>query len=445
MSWDSLEKIVQADDELELVLRDVGRTKIATVKMNKSNVLIVKKKKNSYNLSVSINYIQSDEEKKRIADKYGLRISNGNYWGKEVSNLDNKDILEIIMEMKEIINEDLVKDMDSRVITFNEDLVSGGLVSLADIVRGDDELELCYRGNSGKGNITIYMHNHMVLKIEKYNDNSGYKFSVSINHAETDDEKNKLAQDYGLKITNDGYYWKKDSEVNDAETKELIADIKKMIEKYFINTMNFLNGKKATGTKKFPIEAEKVRQQELFSLKEMQETNNGYFMYDLEFARPYKDRAAADIAKLAGEKNKPDFSALKFEGGKASTLVIGEVKTMKNSCEAGTANMLEHLEKMISVVNPVGIDNKKFLKDRMIEAVGLFNSYKDAGLRGLDPKGNYNIDIKKFEIMLVFTDETINFAQKYKQTAQKLINSSGSSVDYVISVWTYDGKQLNEI
>lgn len=340
-----------------------------------------------------------------------------------------------------------MKDLDSRVVSFNQDLCAGGpLENIAKIVNEDKDLELCYRGNSGAGNITIYMHNHIVLRIEKYKRDDAFKLTVSINHI---DEKLDMVKKrsiymkfkFSSKFEN-GYWWKKVSEIDYQEISELINEMKWAISKFFENTHSFLNNEKFDRKNNFKIEAEKVRQQELFAL--LNNTKNGYFMYDLEFARPYKDTNAANIAKMKGVKNKPDFLALKFENGEARTLVLGEVKTMKNSCETGSASMKEHLTKMLSVVQPEADEDKKFLNNRKEEAVGLFNSYKEANLRGLEKDKDYKIEIDQYEIMLIFTDETIKFVENYKVIADQYKNSEELN-NCSISVCSYNLNDRNQI
>lgn len=339
------------------------------------------------------------------------------------------------------------KDIDSRVISFNQDLSVGGpLESIAKIVSEDDDLELCYRGNSKPENITIYMHNHIVLRIEKYKRDDAFKLTVSINHIDEkiDMEKKRSIYDkfeFSSKFE-DSYWWKKVSVMDYQEVLELIKEMKRAISKFFENTHSFLNNEKVERKNDFHIEAEKVRQQELFTL--LNNTENGYFIYDLEFARPYKDAKAANIAKMEGVKNKPDFLALKFANRESSTLVLGEVKTMKGSCEKGSASMNEHLRKMISVVKPTAADDKKFLNNRKVEAVGLFNDYKDANLRGLEKDKDYKIEIDQYEIMLIFTDETIRFAEDYKVIADQYKNSEELN-NCSISVWTYNPNDENQI
>lgn len=340
-----------------------------------------------------------------------------------------------------------MRDIDSRVVSFNQDLCAGGLLeNIAKIVNEDKDLELCYRGNSGAGNITIYMHNHIVLRIEKYKRDSGFKLTVSINHIDEKIDmirKKEIYEKFQFSSKFEAsYWWKKVTVIDYKEVLELIKEMKWAISKFFENTQKFLMNEKIERKDSFRIEAEKVRQQELFVL--LNNTDNGYFMYDLEFARPYKDANAANIAKMKGVKNKPDFLALKFENGEASKLVLGEVKTMEASCETGSSSMKEHLEKMLSVVQPEADEDKKFLYNRKEEAVGLFNSYKEANLRGLEKDKDYKIEIDQYEIMLIFTDETIKFVENYKVIADQYNNSEELN-NCSISVWSYNPNDRNQI
>ncbi|SKB93248.1 hypothetical protein SAMN06296386_109115 [Lachnospiraceae bacterium] len=139
-------------------------------------------------------------------------------------------------------------------------------------------------------------------------------------------------------------------------------------------------------------------QQELFLNNQF--TDDGIFIYDMEFHQP-KIKDTVINEKLCNlKKNEPDLLGIRFCNGKAVSLCLIEVKANERSLE-GTSGVDAHMKGMedYSQIN-------ELMMDRKIEACKIINQFKDLNLYNLD-KEEYTVDdfIKiGIEIIFVFSD-----------------------------------------
>ena len=104
---------------------------------------------------------------------------------------------------------------DGRFISFNDELRPGGsLYGLRDLVAANDDLELCYRGNSGD-KIVIYYKNHSMFDIVNLKRSQNqYKLTVSFNHARYEEDWQKklenLYSNYNFRKSSKGNFGDKD-------------------------------------------------------------------------------------------------------------------------------------------------------------------------------------------------------------------------------------------
>lgn len=308
---------------------------------------------------------------------------------------------------------------DSRSIDFVDEFLSGGkLYGFRKIIEKaktqGNHLELCFRGNSGNV-VIIYYNNHILFKIYKTKDD--FILELSFNHARYTKgwkiEQSKLEKLGFRKYSNKNKIMK--FQTNGLYEDEFITkvyDVMMLIMKdYFcalkqIDEFRKSDNLEQTNRKK-PSYIEKIRQQELMRI--LNDTKNGYFVYDLEFEQPHKN---IEERKKDLFVNKPDMLAIKFKDGEPEKLTFIEVKSKKKSCY-GKCGLDDH-----------GVDMKEYIKQsenlyaRKKEACEIINDYAKLGLRGLDSEVRFeqsqfdNIDV---EILFVFTDEAISFYNKHKE------------------------------
>ena len=227
----------------------------------------------------------------------------------------------------------------------NELKDNGGFSEFLKFVKKhEDKLAICFRGNSSPKYVGIYYKNHYVWKLS-ITQNKELKVTISFNHARyteewreilkslydnynfrivcpsdklkdsydisdnffTEDNKLKLeglikAFEKGLKCQ-DGYLTVTQKKYNYDFVEGTFELLEKIIDDHFNTELTkdeFKNNPNAI----HPEKLEKKRQHEIF-LKN-QNSNNGLFIYDLEFTQP-------NAKKIGLEKNQPDMLAIRFE------------------------------------------------------------------------------------------------------------------------------------
>lgn len=294
----------------------------------------------------------------------------------------------------------------------------GCLHSFVELVKDKEELELCFRGNTGK-QCSIYYNNHEFFKISLVNHQP--RLSFNMNHArywhELDARNGFIKQK--KELNHYGLIWK---ESDDQKNRWVISDgrlytrddlealykiRKKMMKSYFSideNDLNdvFVKERRAKITDKLKVE--KKEQQKIMS----NNTNckNGYYVYDMEYAQPFKSKKVREIYKnITGDtkQNKPDLLAIRFEEGKPKALVFIELKSTEAAMK-GKSGAISH---MIGMRNYVENSlNKEFIDNRKKEAYGMMLSYQQLGIHNCNchiVKEDFE-NISEIELLLVLTD-----------------------------------------
>lgn len=349
---------------------------------------------------------------------------------------------------------------DSRMISFLNDLEEkGNLRAVVDFVKNskEQELEICFRGNSKPESITIYKNNHMVWNIMKSGDNS-YVIDISLNHARyTSDWKKqvtdmiKVNNEFAgktcpvIKKTNDNYcyvgYFKSNplNKVNNTFLKETYKVIDSLFGDYFDGQKNidvFKKEKLAASyvPKNKKVYEEKIKQQELYT-KILNGINSEYLAYDLEFVQP----------ELKEGSNQPDMFAIKKLADNKFKIVLVEVKSTESAC-TGKSGLVNHLNGMIEYIK---VNN--YMNSRKMDAINIVNAFRKLGLRGtgndfeiLD-KG-FTIDMfEGIEILFILTGEkekgAIDYFERIKKAKSKTYKSfqavCKNSKDYDICLKKY--------
>jgi hypothetical protein len=301
---------------------------------------------------------------------------------------------------------------DSRRISYVEEFMPGGsLHEFTRLVKENSLLELCFRGNSGDVAI-VYYNNHILFTIKPHG--KGFNIGISFNHARYTEKwqvEEKKLMDLGFKKCGNTGRMQFTLSSSQGNVVDQAYDIMLPILKdYFyadkkIDFFRESKGEPQTGKNKPPY-IEKIRQQEL--MRNLKNTGNGYFIYDLEFEQPYTDRGAKTADK---NNNKPDMLAVKFKDSRPYRLVFIEVKSNYASC-LNKSGFDEHFNKMREYIK-----QNANIEIRRKDALGIIRDYARLELRGLDKKAVLNDDdfLKlETEILFIFTDEAIGYYEENK-------------------------------
>ena len=317
---------------------------------------------------------------------------------------------------------------DGRFISFNADLEPGGLLQgLRDLVAENKDLQLCYRGNSGD-EIVVYYNNHMMFKVKKYSEkykNKQFLLTISFNHARyekgwqemlDDLQKNHHFEKGGKKKIADkgdrGYLDCRFNNSNDIKWKALYGLLKRLIDSFFAPASEEVIDYFKEGHPLVPkkVLTEKQRQQLIFS--ENANCDNGYFIYDMEFATPHKD---TDAAKKDKNNNEPDMLAIKYENHKPVKLVFIEVKSNEKACTNQKSGACQHIRKTAGALAGFFKTGKdEYIKVRKDDAKKIINGYASIKLHGLNKEPDLDFDNIDVEMLMVFTDEAVSWVKTKK-------------------------------
>lgn len=323
---------------------------------------------------------------------------------------------------------DKKKKEDRRFISYNHDLEPGGLLQgLRDLLDANEDLQLCYRGNSGD-EIVVYYNNHIMFKVKKYKNkykNKQFLLTISFNHARyekdwqeilDDLQKNHHFEKGGKKKIADegdgGYLSCGFNNSDDIKWEDLYGLLKRLMDSFFApaneKVIDYFKEGQPLVTKKKHLE--KQWQQRIF----FGNTNcdNGYFIYDMEFARPHEDKQAVKNDK---NNNEPDMLAIKYENHKPVKLVFIEVKSTVKACTNPKSGACEHIRKTAGALDDFFKTRKdEYVETRKGDAEKIIEGYASIKLHGLNEKPE--LDFKKIdmdiEILMVFTDEAVEWARK---------------------------------
>ena len=318
----------------------------------------------------------------------------------------------------------------------------GSLHPFVELVNDHDDLELCFRGNSGR-QCTIYYNNHEFFKISLVGRANKPRLSFNMNHARyykassKDELISQLENDFDLKYKE--YDEGKSRRVEADDIKKCVNNIealynirKSIMESYFAcesDRKDLFEPNREVKDEPYK-HIEKCEQQKLMSANTR--CKDGYYIYDMEFAQPYKSKDLKEIyKKITGseKQNKPDSLAVKFDAdGKPEKLVFVELKSTYNAMK-GNSSAVAHMFGMRNYINcPL---NREFIEHRKKEAYEIIKCYKALGLHHCtaDVDGLANeeafMNIKDIELLLVISDNTPN----QKDSALSFYKEHKDSID----------------
>lgn len=273
------------------------------------------------------------------------------------------------------------------------------------------ELCLCYRGNSINGkktkkneSIQIYYANRVVFKLYR---NGRFEINMNVcKHA------GKMFDDLEKKLKNLGINsYKFNIKDKDISITSIYESMRPLLKNYL----------KAENNKN---EIEKIRQQEL--LLGLNNTQNGYFVYDSEYNQTFTDDGEKKMYKkhvndeykkyynlnYKDEDNKvnnPDLLAFRFNKSKIESIVLIEVKSTKDAIE-GDSGVKKHLFFMDDYIK---YENHGFINTRIEEGKMILhhNCYLGVQNKKIDDKQVEKILKQKpkyAEILFIFTDNCIS-------------------------------------
>ncbi len=320
-----------------------------------------------------------------------------------------------------------------RTIDFFDELLNdGSLYWFAQLVKGDENLELLFRGNSGdNGKVCIYYKNNIVFKLAVSKVKRNVSITINYDHLRYTEDYRTIISKYNKEFLfpikepkrkknscGIGYVSKsvgrEEAKIlfNDDYVKGLYMLIKSAMEDFFNpkktkDQFRETLAMKQTGRAK-PNYLEKVKQQLYFKSKSC--LKDGLFVYDLEYKEAFsgteektKEMSSRKISKI----NKPDALGIRFDmNGIPIKLALIELKS-KPSAEKGSSGTVEHLEGMMEAMTKTD-----FMKDRIKEAKEILDYYKKLELKGLS-RGTKIPDLEQFinpldkpEIIVVYTDDS---------------------------------------
>ena len=351
---------------------------------------------------------------------------------------------------------------DCRAISseFFNQFKDGNLKPFVDLVKEyPEQLTLCFRANSDPEQVTIYYNNHAVFTIT--NQIKSVNMSVNPNifryHPNAKEKLGELVKK-GFSNVNFDMLSIKDKNKNGSCSVQFKNSIFKQIDKqvsfewldslydnqlrvafetYFdkehsidqfkkwVNTNHpKYKGKIKQNTKKQKLE--KIRQQQLFAI--MKQFENGYLVYDLEFALKHDELSQKKMDMSTGVSNMPDMLAIRFGSDcKPEALVFVEVKSTKSAC-TGKSGVKKHIESM-------GIFPLDRLPSRCDEAFQIIEYYYELGLVSLPEKPKREDYVllakqKKLENIIIFTDEAVDWWKSPRR--KKVFSEEPIGIEYEI-------------
>lgn len=325
--------------------------------------------------------------------------------------------------------------LDNRAKNIPEELIdalnAGTLKGILENVKNNNNLHLCFRGNSTPPSVIIYYNNHIVLRISylrrgPHNDN--FKIAVSANHSKSEEKRalleelrNKYQFNIPKKLNEEDInrlsypycYISKNATLNSSFFKDLCNLMINVIDSFF--------GKNNKKVKYI----EKKRQHELFT--NLVEQADGYYAYDLEFSQKYVSQAAREAE---GKQNHPDMLGIRYENGLPKALTLIEVKSTRAACKDKTTGLEIHISGMIDYLKSA------HMKDRKQEAIDIIDLYKRLNIHQAPkslPNSTQNIG---YEIIVILTDGAIKYyEQEYVKKGKSLNNNK-------IRIYKWDNNTL---
>lgn len=294
---------------------------------------------------------------------------------------------------------------------FNVVAEGGPLHDVVRFVKEHEELELCFRGNSGNGNINIYYKNHLVFKIRGTSENPIVEISANQGRYTPDwhEEYEKLRLNLSVVLDEEknsckikqGDYVKIEPENGKYDLEKFWNSswsvLKGILDNYFSAEQNVDQYRKDFGLGRDrlkDLKIEKQAQQRLFT--KFNSCEKGFYFYDLEYMQK---------GDTSNNKNKPDALAIEYINGVATSLVYVEVKSKTGSI-GGNSGLEKHLQGMYKYINESKGNGD--LKNRLIEVQEILDQYRKLEIRPVPhPFTEEEVQNlrKNQKIMVVLTDE----------------------------------------
>lgn len=285
-----------------------------------------------------------------------------------------------------------------------------------------EELELCFRGNSDPGYITIYYKNHIVFRISgtdinpkveistnqgRYTENwhdeyliLGLDLSIKEVKKKNPNKNSKVKYVYSYVIKQGDYVQikPKSGKYDYGFWQESWIVLSRILDNYFSEEKDYDYYRKSFGVeqtgRKKDLKIEKQAQQRLFT--KFNSFSDGLYFYDLEYMQK------GDISL---NKNKPDALAIEYIKGKASSLIYVEVKSLTKSID-GESGLSKHLLGMQDYIEKSR--HKGLIENRVEEADMILTQYRTLGIRSVPDKPFSDTEKEKLKrkqkIMVILTD-----------------------------------------
>jgi hypothetical protein len=293
---------------------------------------------------------------------------------------------------------------------FLKSLLSGELKDMVDKIKGDNTLCLCFR----RQYVNVYYKGDSLLKIRRFA--QSYNLIFNFNHARYTKEHQqrlRVLEGLGFKYPKGGRdrtnrqltcKYPQDNKANTLFWQESIRVLKSLVDDFLDTQKKYDWFKLHRKEKKNSWHLEKQRQQEIMM------TNNTlsgeYFIYDMEYDQPRNSSKEKKSGRF-------DMLALRRMGNGCFNLVFIELKSTRNSCD-GKSGIEKHCDDLNRY-----IENETLMETRKNEAYEICCQYERLGFVEQE-----NIKVEEKEVLFVFTDEAVNYAQKISDPFKKCILSS---------------------
>jgi hypothetical protein len=295
---------------------------------------------------------------------------------------------------------------------FFNSLKSGRLKDLPDIIKKDDTLQLCFRGQY----ISVYYKGDSLFKIEPLTNYD--KICFNFNHArytsnfdkqldrleklgyeyseggrEEKKKRRKVICKYHPHNTESGscVFWRESIRI----LKSLIDDFLDLDKKHDYFKKEDKKGKSC--------HLERQRQQDI--MRANNALNRGYFIYDMEYDQPRNSSEEDKSGRF-------DMLALRRILRGRYNLVFVELKSTAAAC-TGKSDIKKHYRDLMTYTGKSDI-----VTARKRDALEICNHYSL-----LDLVKQERVQVKDIEILFVFTDKAIKHADEIKNKKEKCILS----------------------
>ena len=296
---------------------------------------------------------------------------------------------------------------------FIKSLLTGELKELLAMIKQDNTLCLCFRGQY----ISVYYKGESLFKIEQLK--QSYKINFDFNHA----RYTQKADEQLKRLIELGYKKKEGKEKKGDRSRKILCKypspninttsydfwiesskiMKSLIEDFldFKKKQDYFKTKGKKGNRNKNCHLERQRQQDIMRINNS--LDEEYFVYDIEYAQPRNSRDDDNSGRF-------DMLALRRVSKGSYNLVFVELKSTITAC-SGKCDIEKHRRDLKKY-----IENNDIVDIRKIDAVEICRQY---GLLGLVEQES--VKVEDVEILFVFTDEAIKYADKIENIRERCI------------------------